>query len=126
MKRTIIAGTIVLLGAVFVGSFIGLDHTLLVLTSPSIEFQVVRIALVALMAMLLASNPPRSIDFRTVLGAVSAVLSLGTAVMLVNYQIGIFDAILFLQVAVIFALEAAETQALVKRPVKKIPVAYRS
>lgn len=125
MKRIIIAGTIALLATVFLGSLFHIEHTLLILTSGSIEFQVIRLALIGLLAALLIWSPPRSLDFRTILGAVSAVLTFGTAFMLSNYQIGIFDALIFIEVALIFALESAEASLLVKRPAKKIPVSFQ-
>lgn len=126
MKRILIAGTIALLTTVFLGSMFQVEHTLLALTSASVEYQVVRVALIGLLAALLIWSPPRSQDFRMILGSVSAVLTFGTAMMLSNYQIGLFDALIFIEVAIIFAIESVEASVLIKRPTKKVPVNFQS
>lgn len=126
MKRTIIAGTVALLALVSLGSLFQMEHTLLALTSTSWEYQLIRIALMGLLVALLFTAPPRSLHFRTVLGAVSAGLTIGAAMMLSNYTMGIVDALIFIEVAIIFALESIESPVIAKGPTKKIPVTYRS
>lgn len=121
MKKSIIAGTILLLAIVTVGSILSINHPLLLFGTMTFEYDAIRLALIVLLMGLLFSAPPRSIPFRVILGAVAGTLLIGSVIMMMNYQIGILDAVLFGQVALIFAIEAAEAY-LTKPVVRKIPV----
>lgn len=124
MKKLLIAGTIASLAALTLATSVGQDHLLAAFASNDIMLQVVRGALIVLLAGLLLSSPPRSLHFRTILGVVSAALTFSVVLMLERYTIGLIDAILFVEVAIIFALESIESPA-VKRAGTKIPVVYR-
>lgn len=125
MKRLIIAGTIALLLTIIIGSTIGQDSLIQALVSNDPLSHIVRFIIVGLLAGLLFTAPPRSIDFRTALMIASGMLTIGVAVMLSQFYIAPLDAILFVEVAIIFALEAIESPMIAKRPGKKIPVDYR-
>ena len=125
MKRVIIAGTIVLLIAIIVTTALGQDGLLQAFISGDPVSQGVRVVLIGLLGALLLSSPPRSIEFRSALGVASAFLTFGVAIMLSQYYMAALDALLFVEVAIIFALEAIESPVLAKGTGKKIPVVYR-
>ena len=124
MKKLLIAGTIASLAALTIATSVGNDQLLEAFASDDIIMQFVRGGLIVLLAGLLISSPPRSIHFRTILGAVSAALSFGVVLMLERYAIGFLDATFFIEVAIIFALESLETTEVVKPAKAKGPVVY--
>ena len=124
MKKLLIAGTIASLATLTIATSVGHDNLLAAFASNDIIMQGVRIALIGLLAALLITSPPRSLRFRTILGAVSAALSFGVVLMLERYAIGFLDAIFFIEVAIIFALESLETTVVVKPAKAKGPVVY--
>jgi len=124
MKRLLIAGTIAFLAAIMVSTAVGQDSLLQAFTSSDAASQVIRLALIGLLASLLFVKPPRSIQFRTALSIASAALTFGVTIMLSQYQVAPLDALLFIEAAIIFALEAMESPVSLKVG-KKIPVVYR-
>ena len=124
MKKLLIAGTIASLATLTIATSVGHDSLLAAFASNDIIMQGVRIALIGLLAALLITSPPRSLHFRTILGAVSAALSFGVVLMLERYAIGFLDAVFFIEVAIIFALESIETTEVVKPAKAKGPVVY--
>ncbi len=125
MKKILIAATVALLAAITVATSVGQDHLLAAFASNDIILQIVRVVLIVLLAGLLLSSPPRSMHFRTILGVVSGLLTLSVLVMLERYAIRLLDAALFVEVAIIFALESIESPEAAKRAGTKIPVVYR-
>lgn len=125
MKRVIIAGTIALLIAIIATTALGQDGLLQAFISNDPVSQGVRVVLIGLLASLLLTSPPRSLEFRSALSAASAALTFGVAIMLSQFYIAALDALLFVQVAIIFALEAIESPAPAKAAAKKIRVVYR-
>lgn len=126
MKKLLIAGTIVSLAALTLATTIGHDYLLEGFASNDIILQAVRIALIGLLAALLLSSPPRSIQFRTILGVVSAALGFGVAFMLERYTLGFLDFAMFVEVAIIFALESVESTAVENTVSTKDSAAYRT
>ncbi len=126
MKRIIIAGTIVLLVTIIATVMLGQDGLLQAFISNDPVSQVVRVALIGLLVTLLLASPPRSLEFRSALSMASAALTFGVAIMLSQYYIAALDALLYVEIAIIFALEAVESPvtAKAKRAVKKIRVSY--
>ena len=124
MKKLLIAGTIASLAALTIATSVGHDDLLAAFASSDIIMQGVRVALISLLASLLITSPPRSIHFRTILGVVSAALSFSVVFMLERYTIGFIDAMFFVEVAIIFALESIETTEVVKPVKAKGPVVY--
>lgn len=115
MKRTLIAGTIALLAVVLLGSMFFTNEFTAALMVSSFGLQLVRVGLIIILAALLIWSPPRSLEFRIILGGVAAGLFLAGGVMLFDYRLGFIDSIIFIEVAIIFALEALETPELVKQ-----------
>ena len=119
MKRILIAGTIVLLLAIHAGSIFGFNDTFLQLVTLSTTYDLIRVALIMLLLGLLLTAPPRSMYFRIILGAVAGALFIGSSALALQYSIGIMDALIFIEVAIIFALEAIEAPVLTTTPVAK-------
>lgn len=124
MKRIIIAGTIAFLAAIVLTSAFGQDGFLQAFIATDIVSQVVRVVLIGLLVALLVLSRPRSLEFRSALYMASAALTFGVVIMLSQFYIAALDAVLFVEVAIIFALEAIESPASIKGAAKKIPVVY--
>ena len=122
MKRIIIAGTIAFLAAIALSTTFVHDTLLQAFIASDPLAQGVRVALIGLLTVLFFTSPPRSLEFRTALGFASGVLGIGVAIMLSQYSMGIMDALLFTEVAIIFALEALESPVRVKTSDKKIAI----
>lgn len=65
--------------------------------------------------VVLVSRPPRSTPVRVALGALSSIVLMGACASMMDYHIGVLDAVLYLQVSIILAMEAIENQ---KAPVR--------
>jgi hypothetical protein len=109
MKRILIVGTIVLLIAVMVGTGVAQDNVMQLFASGEPAAQVIRCILFGLLIGLLLTSPPRSVYFRTVLGAGSIVLVVGSAAMLAGNGMLLLDALIFIEAAIIFAVDAIES-----------------
>jgi hypothetical protein len=109
MKKTIISGTIILIAALFIGGVYFPNYPLMWMASTSILYEVIRLGLIASLTVLLFSNPPRAVYFRIFLASVAAVLGVSTIVMMFNYDMNLIDAIAFMEIAIIFGIEALET-----------------
>lgn len=109
MKQILIAGTAILLVAVMVGTGVAQDNVLQVFASSDQAIQVIRLLLLGLLIGLLLTSPPRSAYFRTVLGAGSILLVIGSAAMLVGDYMLLLDALIFMEAAIIFAVDAIES-----------------
>jgi peptidoglycan/LPS O-acetylase OafA/YrhL len=107
----LVIGTISLLGFMITGQQLTGDSFLSELWSSAIEYQAIRVGLIALLFGLLLSAPPRSMRFRMVLSVVSVALLCGSAVILLGYQMKMLDAVVFIELAIIFAIEALESPA---------------
>ncbi|MES2630680.1 MAG: hypothetical protein V4611_01865 [Patescibacteria group bacterium] len=118
MKRIIIAGTIALLVAVIVTATIGQDGLLQVFISNDAVSQAVRVVLIGLLATLLLSSQPRSIEFRSALSVASAILSVGVAITLSQNYMAALDALIYIEIAIIFALESIESPVLARNATK--------
>lgn len=119
MKHLIIAGTIALIAAMLIGLHINSDALFSELGSSTLEYDIIRVTLIATLLGLVFSRPPRSTSFRALLSVMGAILVTSAAVMLLHYQMRLLDAVVFIQVAIIFAIEAAEASPHVELPVKE-------
>lgn len=124
MKRVIIAGTIAFLAAITVGLALTHDVLLEAVAANNTASQIIRVVVIGLLLALLFTSPPRSAYFRIALGFASAILTIGVAVLLSQYEMPALDSLLFVEVAIIFAMEALESGAAITNPAKKIAVVY--
>lgn len=93
----------------------------------SLVYTYLRVVIAILLVVLLVFPPPRSHAIRTVIGAWSIILGVLSFQLLFSYQMYLLDAIVFIEVAIIFAVEALETRRTIPvskkhSPAKKIPV----
>lgn len=110
MKKAIIFGTIVLTAVLLVSGLWYPNYPLMWLASSSINYEIIRAGLIVVLAILFFSNPPRAIFFRVFLAICALGLGVSTITMLGTYEMNLIDAIVFMEIAIIFALEALEAQ----------------
>jgi len=108
MKRIIIVGTMALLAFVTAWTAFGHDILFPAFAGSDMISQFIRLALIGLLGCLLIIPPPRSMELRTVLALVSAGLTFGVTIMLSQYYMAMLDAVLYVEVAIILAIEAIE------------------
>lgn len=109
VKRLLIIATTFLVCAMLFDGLYQKDAPLMWLASTTINYAYMRMALIVVLVMLLVTNPPRSSYFRTFLAGFSAALFIGTVLLSNWYAIGLLDAIVFIEVAIICMIEALET-----------------
>lgn len=111
MKKTLIGATILLTAALLLGGIYYPNSPLMWLAGTSIIYAVLRAILIIILGVLLFSNPPRAYLFRYGIGLVAVVLGVATAVCALTYKINIVDAVVFIEIAIIFGIEALEAPA---------------
>ena len=67
-----------------------------------------RVGILAALITVFVSSPPRALYFRIFLGATSTIVLIASFVLMADYHIGILDALLYLLVSIVLALEALE------------------
>lgn len=108
VKRLLIIMTMLLVGMMLFDGLYRPDAPLMWLASTTMNYAYMRIALIVVLLSLLVTSPPRSSHFRLFLAAFSTALGLSTIMLSYGYAIGLLDAIIFLEVAIIFMIEALE------------------
>lgn len=108
MKRLIIIATIAFLVGIGISTATIQDPVLQAFASGDIASQVVRVLLIGLLTSFLFIEPPRSIHFRAFLGVASVALAVGVCTMMFKYIMAPLDAVMYVEVAIIFAIEALE------------------
>lgn len=119
MKRVIIAGTIAFLIVIILNKMFTQDSLLQLFASSDPVLQIVRVGIIGLLLTLLLIAQPRSIYLRVMLGGASVFLAIGSVSLLLHYLIGMLDVVVFIQVAIIFAIEALESPEAAKNFKKK-------
>lgn len=119
MKRVIIACTIAFLIVIILNTMFTQDSLLQLFASSDPVLQIVRVGIIGLLLTLLLIAQPRSIYLRVMLGGASVFLAIGSVSLLLHYLIGMLDVVVFIQVAIIFAIEALESPEAAKNFKKK-------
>ena len=124
--KTLIISTLLFVLVLLTGG-IYFPHTFLMsLADTSLTYQVLRGAIVILLVSILVTKPPRSLKVRAMIGGWSFLLAMQAVEALFSYQLRLLDGLLFLEVAIILAIEALETRQIpvTKKPspAKRIPV----
>lgn len=112
VKRLLTIMTTFLVGAMLFDGLYHPDAPLMWLASVAPNYAYMRAALIIVLIMLLLTNPPRSQHFRTFLAGFSCALFIGTLVLVSSYTVGLLDAVIFIEVAIIFMIEALEADTL--------------
>lgn len=120
-KRLMILVTIFLVGAMLFSGLYQPDAPLMWLAATTTNYAYMRAALIVVLLTLLITEPPRSANFRIFLAAFSVGLGISTILLSYWYAVGLMDAIIFIEVAIILMLESLEANA---TEVKKISFRY--
>jgi hypothetical protein len=120
-KLLIIMTTLIVCAMLFDGLYQP-DAPLMWLAATTLNYAYMRAALIVVLVMLLLTSPPRSHYFRIFLAGFSSALFIGTILLASWYAVGLLDAIIFIEVSIIFMIEALEADAV---RVKKLGYNYR-
>lgn len=125
MKKMLIVATMLFTASLMIGSVYFPDTPFMWFAGTSLNLELLRALLIALLTVLLFSNPPRALYIRYTIGMVAIILPLIVTTLAVQYHLHIIDALVFMEVAVIFGLEALETNPDAKKtfaPTRRTPV----
>jgi hypothetical protein len=120
MKKLLIITTMLIVLAMLFDGMFYKDAPLMWLASTSLNYAYMRIALLAVLLTLLVTSPPRSQYFRIFLAGFASALCLSTLWLSYWYAINLLDAVIFIEVAIIFMIEALESG-----PEKASNIAFR-
>lgn len=120
MKKLLIITTMLIVLAMLFDGMFYKDAPLMWLASTSLNYAYMRIALLAVLLTLLVTSPPRSQYFRIFLAGFASALCLSTLWLSYWYAINLLDAVIFIEVAIIFMIEALESD-----PEKASNIAFR-
>lgn len=109
-KHMIVIGSILMAVLLLWGGIMQPDSFLMSFASVGPEHTALRAVILGSLIAILVSRPPRSFPFRMLLGAVSSLVLVVACVSMIDYQIGVLDAFLYLEVSIILAIEAIESQ----------------
>lgn len=119
-SKLLIGLTLVLVSILLIGGLYYPGTLLMGFAGTTAAYAFIRGAIILLLLGLLVTQPPRSRLFRAMLGTWSVALAVLAGQLLLTYQIYLLDAVMFVEIAIIFAVEALETST---EPVtKKVPV----
>jgi hypothetical protein len=119
-KRLIIAGTLLLTsGLLYVGVY-NPQSFIMGFADASTLSTILRSVVVVVLVAILISRPPRSMVFRFMLGAVSLLILGLSFISMMSYHIGVLDVAIYLEVSIIFALEALEYDT-IRQPARQMP-----
>ncbi len=126
--KFLIASTFIFVTALLVGGLYYPGSFAMNLADTTTTFAALRAVVAVLLVGLLITNPPRSIVLRSIIGVTSLLLVSISTYLVMNFQMYVLDAVVFLQVAIIFGIEALESRRIVipvrekRTEVHKIPV----
>lgn len=125
-KKLLISAMVVLVVAMLLNGLYYPDSPLMWLAATSNEYAYMRAALIGVLVTLLITDPPRSKAFRVFLGVFASTLFVSTALLINAYTIGILDAVIFVELAIIFMIEALESEPTHETTGLRIkPLAYK-
>lgn len=106
--KQLITAIIIVIAISGIASFFNLDPFMNAFIGAGPVYNVFRAAAVALLIVLLVTNPPRTLRVRALLAGGSAALLGLLAYQFSTYQLYLLDAFVFVELAIIFAIEALE------------------
>lgn len=112
MKQVLIITTTLLIGAMLFDGVYNHNSPLMWMASTDTAYIYVRLGLMVILLSLLAFRPPRSLLGRIFLVVTALGLSISTIILVGQYNIAWLDAIVFIEVSIIFMIEALETEQL--------------
>lgn len=108
MKQLLIIATLLLTVALILGEHYYPNAPLMWMTIASPEGTWLRYGVIGLLALVLFSHPPRGVVMRAGLGGSALILAIATIQWLTSYHIGLIDAVVYIEVAIIVGIEALE------------------
>lgn len=115
LKYLLVLGSSCLAASLLYASLAMPDSFVMSFAGSGAVHTMLRIIIVGALIAVLLSRPPRSAQFRVALGVVSSIILVAACFSMMDYKIGVLDAILYLEVSIILAIEAIENQ---KAPVR--------
>ena len=109
VKKLLMIATILLVSAMLFDGLYQKDAPLMWLAATTVNYAYMRAALIVVLMTLLITNPPRSQYFRTFLAGFASALFVGTIFLTQTYAVGLLDAVIFVEVAIICMIEALES-----------------
>lgn len=126
ISRVLISLTLMLVLALYVGSVFYPNTFVMSLAETTTAYALIRGGIIVLLIGLLMTYAPRTIVFRLALGAWALALAVTALQLVLTYQMNLLDAVVFTELAIIFAIEALETRSIpIKKPyipARRIPV----
>lgn len=107
-KQLIVCGSLFLTAALFLAGISARDSFVMSLISDGWLHTGLRAVILIGLTIILFSKPPRPVAVRVIIGALSSLILIGSFVAMADYHIGIVDALLYLLVAIILAMESIE------------------
>lgn len=111
MKYVVIAGTFLITASLLIGGVYYPNSPLMWLASTSTSFAVIRGAILVLLGALLVVRPPRPLYLRAIIGAAATALLVSALWFTTTYMIQPIDTVVFVEVAIVFGIEALEVRA---------------
>lgn len=108
--KSLIGLLLILVIALLIGGIYYPGSFMMSLAGTDTLYSLIRGAIVVLLIGLLVTNPPRSYVLRAIIGVWSVLLAATSVQLLYSYRVNILDAIVFIEIAIIFAIEALETR----------------
>jgi len=112
MKKLLLLATIAFMTALLFSGIYAPNSPLMWLASTDPGYAYIRAGIIAVLIVLFATNPPRSLHFRASLGVFSAALFGMAVYMTWNFTMPLVDGLAFIEVAAVCAIEALEMETL--------------
>lgn len=110
MRKFTITTTFLIIATIIAANALWPDSLLTAFASASVQDTLLKVGSLVLLGVLMTTNPPRAKVLRALMGLVSSALLAIVAVGISNYSIGLLDAALYAEMALILAVEALEYQ----------------
>lgn len=111
-SKLLIGSALLLVLAMLAGGIYFPQTALMSMADTSTAFMALRIAIAGVLVVLLVTRPPRSYGVRRAVGVLSVALGALSVSLLLQYEVRILDALVFLEVAILLAIEALEVRTI--------------
>ena len=110
MSKGLTAGLILMLSILVIGSEVFPNNSSMWLASVELSMNIIRLVMITLLLAVFFTDPPRSRQLRALFGVAAVAMVSWTGMQLAWHSTYLLDMLVFLQAAIIFALEAIEYQ----------------
>lgn len=117
--KNLVILTLLFVLALFIGGIYFPNTTEMSLADTSLAYTLLRGGIIMLLVSILVTEPPRSLELRGMIGSWSILLAVQSISALLSYGMHVLDSIVFIEVAIILAIEALEYRQQI--PVEKKP-----